>query len=167
MEDKPDAAFAGVPGLQQPPSFDFNNPNEKHIKKNFVLPRKRLAISAKRKDKQRSLSQQSHAIEMHAVKTSCEANAKFVWAHVNSVPLKFKWPEPEDVKCQDEEKRRRQKKDFDSRHAATILPPLEPGDTVWVRDIKEMACVLSPASKPRSYVYRKHPPQCLCAIECI
>ncbi|KAL1467557.1 hypothetical protein MTO96_042087 [Rhipicephalus appendiculatus] len=27
MEDKPDAAFAGVPGLQQPPSFDFNDPN--------------------------------------------------------------------------------------------------------------------------------------------
>ncbi|KAH6931661.1 hypothetical protein HPB50_026525 [Hyalomma asiaticum] len=26
------------------------------------------------------------------------------------------------------------------------------GDTVWVRDIKETACVLSPASKPRSYV---------------
>ncbi|KAL1470295.1 hypothetical protein MTO96_024361, partial [Rhipicephalus appendiculatus] len=26
MEDKPDAVFAGVPGLQQPPSFDFNDP---------------------------------------------------------------------------------------------------------------------------------------------
>ncbi|KAL1472279.1 hypothetical protein MTO96_039444 [Rhipicephalus appendiculatus] len=62
------------------------------------------------------------------------------------------WPEPEAVKCQDEEIRRRQKKDFDRRHAATVLPPLEPGDTVWVRDIKETACVLSPASKPRSYV---------------
>ncbi|KAL1429319.1 hypothetical protein MTO96_016367 [Rhipicephalus appendiculatus] len=37
-------------------------------------------------------------------------------------------------------------------HAATVLPLLEPGYTVWVRDIKEMACVLSPASKPRSYV---------------
>ncbi|KAL1424317.1 hypothetical protein MTO96_020309 [Rhipicephalus appendiculatus] len=91
MEDKPDAAFAGVPGLQQPPSFDFNDP-------------------------------------------------------------KPQWPEPEAVKCQDEEMRRRQKKDFDRRHAATVLPPLEPGDTVWVRDIKETACVLSPASKPRSYV---------------
>ncbi|KAL1476727.1 hypothetical protein MTO96_036292 [Rhipicephalus appendiculatus] len=65
------------------------------------------------------------------------------------------WPEPEAVKFQDfqdEEIRRRQKKDFDSRHAATVLPPLEPGDTVWVRDIKETAGVLSPASKPRSYV---------------
>ncbi|KAL1422862.1 hypothetical protein MTO96_000441 [Rhipicephalus appendiculatus] len=90
MEDKPDAAFAGVPGLQQPPTFDFNDP-------------------------------------------------------------KPQWPEPEAVKCQDEEIRR-QKKDFDRRHAATVLPPLEPGDTVWVRDIKETACVLSPASKPRSYV---------------
>ncbi|KAL1416413.1 hypothetical protein MTO96_027976 [Rhipicephalus appendiculatus] len=48
--------------------------------------------------------------------------------------------------------RRRQKKDFDRRHAATVLPPLEPGDTVWVRDIKETTCVLSPDSKPRSYV---------------
>ncbi|KAL1443901.1 hypothetical protein MTO96_045769 [Rhipicephalus appendiculatus] len=93
MEDKPDAAFAGVPGLQQPPSFDFNDP-------------------------------------------------------------KPQWPEPEAVKCQDEEIRRRQKKDFDRRHAATVLPPLEPGDTVWVRDIKETACVLSPASKPRSYVVK-------------
>ncbi|KAL1417904.1 hypothetical protein MTO96_026392 [Rhipicephalus appendiculatus] len=91
MEDKPDAAFTGVPGLQQPPSFDFNDP-------------------------------------------------------------KPQWSEPEAVKCQDEEIRRRQKKDIDRRHAATDLPPLEPGDTVWVRDIKETACVLSPASKPRSYV---------------
>ncbi|KAL1481098.1 hypothetical protein MTO96_050469 [Rhipicephalus appendiculatus] len=91
MEDKPDAVFAGVPGLQQPPSLDFNDP-------------------------------------------------------------KLQWPEPEAVKCQDEEIRRRQKKNFDRRHAATVLPPLEPGDTVWVRDIKKTACVLSPASKPRSYV---------------
>ncbi|XP_037503251.1 uncharacterized protein LOC119378078 [Rhipicephalus sanguineus] len=66
--------------------------------------------------------------------------------------LEPKWPAPDVVKCQDEEVRRRQKKDFDRRHAATVLPPLEPGDTVWVRDIKETACVLSPASKPRSYV---------------
>ncbi|KAH7951371.1 hypothetical protein HPB52_008314 [Rhipicephalus sanguineus] len=27
MADKPDAAFAGVPGLQQPPNFDFNDPS--------------------------------------------------------------------------------------------------------------------------------------------
>lgn len=66
--------------------------------------------------------------------------------------LEPKWPAPDVVKCQDEEVRRRQKKDFDRRRAATVLPPLEPGDTVWVRDIKETACVLSPASKPRSYV---------------
>ncbi|KAL1444202.1 hypothetical protein MTO96_029968 [Rhipicephalus appendiculatus] len=66
--------------------------------------------------------------------------------------LEPQWPEPEAVKCQYEEIRRRQKKDFDRRHSATVLPPLEPGDTVWVRDIKETACVLSPASKPRSYV---------------
>ncbi|KAL1467135.1 hypothetical protein MTO96_042361 [Rhipicephalus appendiculatus] len=61
------------------------------------------------------------------------------------------WPEPE-AKCQDEEIRRRHKKDVDRRHAATVVPPLEPGDTVWVRDIKETACVLSPVSKPHSYV---------------
>nr|XP_054933949.1 uncharacterized protein LOC126543435 [Dermacentor andersoni] len=63
-----------------------------------------------------------------------------------------KWPAPDDVKCQDEEVRGRQKKDFDRRHAVTVLPPLQPGDTVWVRDIKDTASVLSPASKPRSYV---------------
>ncbi|KAH6926406.1 hypothetical protein HPB50_018113 [Hyalomma asiaticum] len=27
MADQPDAAFAGVPGLQQPPNFDFNHPS--------------------------------------------------------------------------------------------------------------------------------------------
>ncbi|KAL1444363.1 hypothetical protein MTO96_045558, partial [Rhipicephalus appendiculatus] len=26
MEDNPDAAFAGVPGLHKPPTIDFNNP---------------------------------------------------------------------------------------------------------------------------------------------
>ncbi|XP_075531723.1 uncharacterized protein LOC142564561 [Dermacentor variabilis] len=66
--------------------------------------------------------------------------------------LEPKWPAPDDVKCQDEKVRGRQKKDFDRRHAATVLPPLQPGDTVWVRDIKDTASVLSPASKPRSYV---------------
>lgn len=39
---------------------------------------------------QRSQKRHSHAIEMHAVNTSREANGKFVWLLVNGAPLKFK-----------------------------------------------------------------------------
>lgn len=46
--------------------------------------------------------------------------------------LEPKWPAPNDVKCQDEEVRRQQKKDFNRRHGATVLPLLQPGDMVWV-----------------------------------
>ncbi|KAH7970291.1 hypothetical protein HPB49_002284 [Dermacentor silvarum] len=57
--------------------------------------------------------------------------------------LEPKWPVPDDVTCQDQEVTRRQKKDFARPPAATVLPPLQLVDT---------ACVLSPASKPCSYV---------------
>lgn len=48
--------------------------------------------------------------------------------------------------------KRRQVTDFDRRHRARSLSPLEDGTRVWVRPERVKATVLSPAQRPRSYV---------------
>lgn len=58
------------------------------------------------------------------------------------------------VRQKDRAARAKQKQNFDRRHAARGLPPLRPGDQVWVKDCKEAATVLRPANRPRSYVLR-------------
>ena len=45
----------------------------------------------------------------------------------------------------------RQKKNFDQRHRARDLPPLEPGDTLWIPDRNSSGTVVEETS-PRSYV---------------
>ncbi|KAM7291264.1 uncharacterized protein ISCGN_027837 [Ixodes scapularis] len=51
--------------------------------------------------------------------------------------------------------KRRQVTDFDRRHRARSLSPLEDGTRVWVRPERVKATVLSPAQRPRSYVVEK------------
>ncbi|CAN8032494.1 unnamed protein product [Ixodes persulcatus] len=52
----------------------------------------------------------------------------------------------------DTAQRRRQRQDFDRRHAAHDLRPLGEGERVWIRDADCAGTVLSPAQRPRSYV---------------
>lgn len=66
--------------------------------------------------------------------------------------LKPGWPSSVQVDQRDRANRQRQAKDFNRRHAARELRLLQPGEHVWVRDIKSPAVVLSLAQRPRSYV---------------
>ncbi|XP_040360870.1 uncharacterized protein LOC121048503 [Ixodes scapularis] len=52
----------------------------------------------------------------------------------------------------DTAQRRRQRQDFNLRHAAHALRPLGKGERVWIRDENCAGTVLSPAQRPRSYV---------------
>ncbi|XP_037504872.2 uncharacterized protein LOC119379642 [Rhipicephalus sanguineus] len=71
------------------------------------------------------------------------------------VPTAALLPEPPnaaDFYRRDTVQRRRQRQDFDRRHAAQDLRPLEEGEKVWIRDTDCAGTVLSPAQRPRSYV---------------
>ena len=54
------------------------------------------------------------------------------------------------LKAKEEEKKRNQKRVFDSRHAVQDLDPLFPGDEVWIPDYKTTGNVVEPIA-PRSY----------------
>ncbi|XP_037528497.1 uncharacterized protein K02A2.6-like [Rhipicephalus sanguineus] len=62
------------------------------------------------------------------------------------------WPVPEHVAERDKANKKRYEKDFNDHHRARPLPPLEPGNRVWVRPDDLQATVLSQAQRPRSYV---------------
>ncbi|XP_040356669.1 uncharacterized protein LOC121046479 [Ixodes scapularis] len=57
-----------------------------------------------------------------------------------------------DFHRRDTPQRRRQRQDFDRRHAAHALRPLGEGETVWTRDADCAGTVLSLAKRPHSYV---------------
>ena len=50
--------------------------------------------------------------------------------------------------------RERMKRNFDSRHKATSLQSLHPGDTVWIPENDSEATVVEETS-PRSYILQK------------
>ncbi|KAL1447100.1 hypothetical protein MTO96_044383, partial [Rhipicephalus appendiculatus] len=52
----------------------------------------------------------------------------------------------------DQDNRRRQASDFNRRHAARTLRPLQAGERVWVQDVNSPAIILGPAQRPHSYV---------------
>ena len=59
----------------------------------------------------------------------------------------------EEIRAKDDEYKLKMKINYDTRHRARELPPLQPGDNVIVRDRREEAVVKSPARhSPRSYV---------------
>ncbi|XP_040356664.1 serine/arginine-rich splicing factor SR45-like [Ixodes scapularis] len=61
-------------------------------------------------------------------------------------------PVAADFHRRDTAQRRRQRQDFDRRHAAHALRPLGEGERVWIRNANCADTVLSPAQRPRSYV---------------
>lgn len=62
------------------------------------------------------------------------------------------WPPSVPFTLRDQANRRRQAADFNRRHAVHTLRPLQPGESVWVRDMDCPATVMAPAQRPRSYV---------------
>ncbi|XP_040357725.1 uncharacterized protein LOC121046995 [Ixodes scapularis] len=57
-----------------------------------------------------------------------------------------------DFHRRDTAQRRRQRQDFNRRHAAHALRPLGEGERVWIRNADCAGTVLSPAQRPRFYV---------------
>ncbi|XP_037521370.2 uncharacterized protein LOC119398608 [Rhipicephalus sanguineus] len=71
------------------------------------------------------------------------------------VPMATLLPEPPnaaDFHRRDTAQRHRQHQDFDRRHAAQDLRPLEEGERVWIHDTDCAGTVLCPAQRPHSYV---------------
>ena len=76
----------------------------------------------------------------------------------NSVPvlpnqLNPKQPNSAQLKEREKERRGKQKQNFDRRHRATDLKPLQSGDTVWIQGSNSGGRVIE-TSNPRSYVVR-------------
>ena len=66
--------------------------------------------------------------------------------------LQPSWPYLEKLKEKDAELKARQKDNFDRRHKARNLPPIQPGDPLWLPEEKVVGRVLDKADTPRSYV---------------
>ena len=69
------------------------------------------------------------------------------------ISLKQRMPEKPDmamVRNRDEEIKEKQKRNFDRRHRSTELPPLSPGDLVWLPS-QEKEAVVGEEVAPRSY----------------
>ena len=69
------------------------------------------------------------------------------------ISLKQRMPEKPDmamVRDRDEEIKEKQKRNFDRRHRSTELPPLSPGDLVWLPS-QEKEAVVGEEVAPRSY----------------
>ncbi|XP_037576677.1 uncharacterized protein LOC119458889 [Dermacentor silvarum] len=61
------------------------------------------------------------------------------------------WPMSVPFTRRDQDNRRRQASNFNRRHAAHALRPLQAGEQVWVRDANSPAIVIGPPQRPRSY----------------
>ncbi|KAI3356713.1 hypothetical protein L3Q82_003311 [Scortum barcoo] len=58
----------------------------------------------------------------------------------------------ENLKRMERRYRLKQQKNYNQRHRAHDMPPLQPGDHVWVKDMLQRGTVVSAAETPRSYV---------------
>ena len=65
--------------------------------------------------------------------------------------LKPSWPYLEQFREKDASLKERQRRDFDRRHSAEVLPDLLPGECVWLPDKKVEGTVVDIAGPPRSY----------------
>ena len=61
----------------------------------------------------------------------------------------------EQVMAKEERLRGKQERNFNESHRARDLPPLEPGDSVWVRDKDREGQVLCRTPNPRSYLIER------------
>ncbi|XP_037515258.1 uncharacterized protein K02A2.6-like [Rhipicephalus sanguineus] len=68
--------------------------------------------------------------------------------------LKPPWPPSVTISQRDQDNRKRQASDFNRRHAAHTLWPLQAGERVWGQDVNSPATVLGPAQRPRFYVVK-------------
>ena len=59
-------------------------------------------------------------------------------------------PDPETVRAAEKDSKEKMESNFDQRHRARELLPLNPGDEVWIPDMKEKGRVIS-ETQPRSY----------------
>ncbi|KAL1480588.1 hypothetical protein MTO96_034696 [Rhipicephalus appendiculatus] len=60
------------------------------------------------------------------------------------------------VRDKDRAVREKQRRNFNRRQVARIIPPLLPGTSVWVNDCKAAGVVIRNAKRPRSYVVRMY-----------
>ena len=67
--------------------------------------------------------------------------------------LKPSLPKESVVREKERKLKKRSKRNFDSRHKAKDLQPLQPGDTVWIPESKSEGTIVE-QSDPRSYTVR-------------
>lgn len=65
--------------------------------------------------------------------------------------LQPSWPDLAAFTGQDQQSKQKQKAHFDTRHRAKLLPVLNPGDCVWVRDSNSKGTVRREADTTQSY----------------
>ena len=63
-----------------------------------------------------------------------------------------KWPDFQNLRQGEDAYRANYKENYDRRHRAAELPPLQPGTQVWVKDMKRPGVVQQPHDTPRSYL---------------
>ena len=61
------------------------------------------------------------------------------------------WPGLEKLQARESESKLKQQSNFNLRHKATPLTPLEPGTEVHVKDLDRLGVVVKAAETPRSY----------------
>ena len=63
-----------------------------------------------------------------------------------------KWPDFQNLRQVEDTYLANYKENYDHRHRAAELPPLQPGTQVWVKDMKHPGVVLQPHDTPRCYL---------------
>ncbi|KAL8582115.1 hypothetical protein ACOMHN_004035 [Nucella lapillus] len=63
-------------------------------------------------------------------------------------------PDLQKLKRLEEENKVKQQANCNKRHAVRELPPLHPGDSVFIKDIQRQVQVIQPHANPRSYLVR-------------
>ena len=64
-------------------------------------------------------------------------------------------PNQSKLRKKEEKMRARMKQNYDNRHNAKELKPLNPGDTVWIPERDASGTVVTQESRPRSYTVRE------------
>ena len=68
--------------------------------------------------------------------------------------LKPTTPDHDAIKAKEVANKEKQCLNFNQRHAARELPPLQPGDPVWIRDMKRSGEIIAASSSPHSYIIK-------------
>ena len=68
--------------------------------------------------------------------------------------LKPTTPDHDAITVKEVANKEKQRLNFNQRHAARELPPLQPGDPVWIRDMKRSGEVVAASSSPRSCIIK-------------